>query len=328
MQSITSRRRLLGAGTAVLLATPRIARAQADWPNKPIRFIVPFPPGGSSDVVARLVTPVAGEQLHQSLVVENRGGAGGVIGADAIAKSAPDGYTIGIAGQGGLVVSPRLYAHRPYDPTRDLAPVTQLIESPFVIVVGRKVAARNLRELLDMAKARPGQMSIGHGGNGTLMHLSTELLNQLGGVQIMPVPYRGIAPSGAAAAGGEIEAAAVDVPVALSLIQDGTLRALAVTSRERIAVLPDTPTVAEAGVPGYETVGWFGLVAPAATPAPIITRVNAAFTTALRDPTVRRRLLEIGCEPRPTTPEQFRDIIRDESVKWNEVVEKANIRIE
>ncbi|MFT8246333.1 Bug family tripartite tricarboxylate transporter substrate binding protein [Roseomonas sp. BN140053] len=315
----------MGALTGGLLATPTV-RAQS-WPSKPIRLIVPFPPGGSTDAVGRILAPLVSEQLRQSVVVENRAGAGGMIGADAVAKAPPDGHTIGIASQGGLVVNARLYPNRPYDPTRDLAPITKLIDSPFVVVVNRRVAAHDLREFLALARARPGAMSIGHGGNGTLMHLSAELLNQLGGIQVLPVAYRGTGPAGAAATGGEVEAAVLDVPTALSLLQEGgALRALAVTANERVPLLPDVPTAAEAGVPGYETVGWFGLVAPAATPAPVLDRLNAVFVAALRDPAVRQRLQAIGCEPRPLSAQEFRDSIRAESIKWDEVVERANIR--
>lgn len=324
-----TRRRLLqalvGAGG---LAWAGSAAAQQDYPSRPIRLVVTFPPGGSTDIIARALGPRVEERLHQPLVIDNRPGAGGNIGMDAVAKAAPDGYTLGIGAAGALAVNPSLYPQMPYDPARDLAPVAMVAEIPFVLVATPRLDAPSIGDLVARAKARPGQMSVAHGGNGTAMHLSVALFNQMAGASLTPVPYRGTGPSVTAVVSGQTELAVLDVPSSLAQIQDGRLRALAVTSPRRVAALPDVPTMAEAGVGGYESVGWFGLVAPARIPAPLVLRLNDAFTAALREPGVQERIRSVGAEPRPSTPEAFSDFIRAETAKWAEVVRLSGARLD
>jgi tripartite-type tricarboxylate transporter receptor subunit TctC len=315
----------IGTVPIFLLALALAGAAHAQWPAKPIRFIVSFPPGGSSDLVARAVAAPMSERLGQPVVVENRPGAGGNIGVDAVAKSAPDGYTIGLAATGALTVNPTLYARMPFDPQRDLAPITLLAMIPF-LVVANPAAPPTLAQTLAAAKQQP--LSYGHGGNGSAMHLSGELLKMMSGAELVPIAYKGSGPVSADVLGGQVPLGIVDVPSAIAAIKAGKLRALAVTTDRRLASLPDVPTVAEAGVPGYESIGWFGAVAPAATPSPIIERLHGEMTAALAAPEVRARVIAAGTEPLTTSPAQFAAMIRDETRKWAEVIRRAGVKLE
>lgn len=317
------RRSLLAAAAALPIAAP--ARAQ-EWPNRPIRFIVSFPPGGSADLAARVLAPRVEARLRQPVVVDNRPGAGGNIGVDLVAKAAPDGYTIGLGAAGALAINPTIQPNMPYDVLRDLAPVTLLAGTPFVLLASGAVPG-GITEVLAAARARPDAFSLAHGGNGTAMHLTAELLNLRAGTRIQLVPYRGSGPAAAATATGEVQLSLVDPPSALPLMQDRRVRALAVTSREREPSMPEVPTLAEVGL-AVESLGWFGLIAPARTPAPIVARLNAAFTEALREPEVVERLRSLGTEPRPTTPEAFAAFLRAELAKWAEVARAAGVRAE
>jgi tripartite-type tricarboxylate transporter receptor subunit TctC len=308
----------------LLLALATSAVAQS-WPSKPMRFIVSFPPGGSADLVARSIAPQMAERLGQPVVVENRPGAGGNIGVDAVAKSAPDGHTIGLAAAGALTVNPTLYASMPFDPQRDLAPISMLAMIPF-LVVANPAAPPTLRDVLAAAKKQP--MTYGHGGNGSAMHLSGELLKMMSGTELVPVAYKGSGPVAADVLGGQVPIGIVDVPSAIANVKAGKLRALAVTTARRIDSLPDVPTLAEAGVPGYESIGWFGAVAPAGTPAPIIERLHAEMAAALASPQIRSRVLAAGAEPFTTTPQEFARIIRDETGKWAEVIRRAGVKVQ
>jgi len=307
-----------------LLALAGAVHAQA-WPSKPIRLIVSFPPGGSSDLIARAVAAPISEHLGQPVVVENRPGAGGNIGIDAVAKSAPDGYTIGVAATGALTVNPTLYAKMPFDPQRDLAPITLLAMIPF-LVVANPAAPPTLNEVLAAAKKQP--VSYGHGGNGSAMHLSGELLKMMSGAELVAIAYKGSGPVSADVLGGQVPIGVVDVPSAIAAVKAGKMRALAVTTNRRLASLPDVPTVAEAGVPGYESIGWFGAVAPAGTPAPVIERLNAEIVAALALPDIRSRVIAAGTEPLTTTPAEFAAMIRDETRKWAEVIRRAGVKLE
>ncbi|MDW8398561.1 MAG: tripartite tricarboxylate transporter substrate-binding protein [Acetobacteraceae bacterium] len=315
------RRSLLGGLAATVLAAPALAQ---EWPARPIRFVISFPPGGSADLVARVLAPRVEARLRQPIVVDNRPGAGGNIGVDLVAKAAPDGYMIGLGAAGALAINPNLQQNMPYDVLRDLAPVTMLAGTPFVLLASGAVQG-GVVEVLAAARARPEAFSMAHGGNGTAMHLTAELLNLRAGTRIQLVPYRGSGPAAAATATGEVQLAIVDPPAALPLMQDRRVRALAVTSLEREASMRDVPTLAEAGV-NVESLGWFGLVAPARTPPTIIARLNAAFTEALREPEVVERLRSLGTEPRPTTPEAFAAYLRAELAKWAEVVRVSGAR--
>ena len=271
------------------------------YPSRPVRFVVSFPPGGSSDLIARAIAPHMSSRLGQPVVVENRPGAGGMIGVDAVAKAAPDGYTIGLAAAGALSSNISLYPSMPFHPEKDLTHISPLAMIPFFLIAHPSQPA-TLKEVIAKAKGAPGAMSFGHGGNGSTMHLSGELLNMLAGVKIQSVPYKGSGPVSADVLGGQVPLGVVDVPSAISNVKAGKLRALAVTSKQRISAAPDVPTFEEAGVPGYEAIGWFGVVAPKETPRPIITRLNAEIRAALADPEIRSRALAAGTEPLSRSP--------------------------
>ncbi len=311
---------------AVLFLWAGFAAAQT-YPAKPIRYIVPFPPGGSSDLIARAIAPKMSERLGQPIVVENRPGAGGMLGVDVVAKAEPDGYVIGLAAAGALSSNIHLYPKMPFHPEKDLAPITNLAMIPFFLVA-HPAQASSLKELIAQAKAKPGALSYGHGGQGSTMHLAGELLNMLAKVNVQSVPYKGSAPVSSDVLGGQIPFGVVDVPSAIANVRAGKLRALAVTSRKRIAAAPEVPTFEEAGVPGYEAVGWFGSVAPAGTPREIIQRLNLETRNALALPDVRERVIAAGTEPATTTPEEFAAYIREETKKWGEVVRAGGIKLQ
>ena len=316
--------RILSLFIPFLLSASAFAQA---YPSKPIRYIVPFPPGGSSDLIARAIAPKMSERLGQPIVVENRPGAGGMLGVDVVAKAEPDGYIIGLAAAGALSSNIHLYPKMPFDPVKDLAPITNLAMIPFFLVAHPSQAS-SIKQLIEQAKAKPGALSYGHGGQGSTMHLAGELLNMLAKVNVQSVPYKGSAPVSSDVLGGQIPFGVVDVPSAISNVRAGKLRALAVTSKTRIAAAPDVPTFEEAGVPGYEAVGWFGSVAPAGTPREIIQRLNLETRNALALPDVRERVIAAGTEPATTTPEEFAAYIREETKKWGEVIKAGNIKLQ
>jgi len=310
-------RGLLAACAALWLGAPL---AQPNYPTKPIRFIVTFPPGGSSDLIARALAAVLSDRLRQQVLVENRPGAGGNIGIDAVAKSAPDGYTMGLGAAGALAANVSLYPKMPYDPVKDLAPVSNVAFVPFFLVAKTALPANDLRELVALASAKPGQLMLGYGGNGTAMHLSGELFKLMAKVQLTNVPYKGSGPAAMDAVSGQLDLAVVDVASAINQVKAGRLKAIAVTSAKRVSVAPDVPTLAEAGLAGYEATGWFGVVMPAGTPAEIIGRMNSELVTALKRQDIRERVIAAGAEPSPSTPAEFGALIRDEIAKWAEVV--------
>ena len=300
----------------------------ADYPNKPVRVVVTFPPGGSSDAVVRILMPRLNEKLGQPWVVDNRPGAGGNLGLALVAKAPPDGYTLGVGAAGALAANISLYPQMPFDPVKDFRPITLLASSPFVLVAHPGLSAKTLPELIAQAKAAPGKFSIGHGGNGTAMHLSSQLFAQLAGVQIVEVPYRGSGPATLDALAGQVPLAMVDLVAALPHIKAGKLLALAVTGTQRQPTVPEVPTMAEGGVPGYESTGWFGLVAPAGTPASIITRLNAEIVAALADPEIAKAMRAQGVEPAPTKPEEFERFIKSETQKWAKVIKTSGTKLE
>jgi len=310
-------RGLLAACAALWLGAPL---AQPNYPTKPIRFIVTFPPGGSSDLIARALAAVLSERLRQQVLVENRPGAGGNIGMDAVAKAAPDGYTMGLGAAGALAANVSLYAKMPYDPVKDFAPVSNVAFVPFFLVAKTALPANDLRELVALASAKPGQLMLGHGGNGTAMHLSGELFKLMAKVQLTNVPYKGSGPAAIDAVSGQLDLAVVDVASAINQVKAGRLKAIAVTSAKRVSVAPDVPTLAEAGLTGYEATGWFGVVMPAGTSPEIIGRMNNELVTALKRQDIRERVIAAGAEPSPSTPQEFGALIRDEIAKWAQVV--------
>jgi tripartite-type tricarboxylate transporter receptor subunit TctC len=313
---------------ALLFAALLAASAQAqEFPNKPLRFIVPFPPGGSSDLIARAIAPRMAERMGQPVLVENRPGAGGMIGVEMVAKAPPDGHTIGLAAAGALSSNISLYPSMPYHPERDLAPVSMLAMIPFFLIAHPSQPS-TLKELIGDAKARPGAIAYGYGGNGSTMHLAGELLNMMAGVKLQPVPYKGSGPVSTDVLGGQVPLGVVDVPSAIAHVRAGKVRALAVTSKRRIAAAPEVPTFEEAGVPGYEAVGWFGTVAPANTPADIVNRLNREIAAALSIPEIRDRALAAGAEPFTNTPQEFAAMIREETRKWAQVIRIAEIKLQ
>lgn len=327
MKFATRRAAVLAALWATLLPAGVWAQ-KSDYPNKPVRVVVTFPPGGSSDAMLRLLAPRVGEKLGQQIVVENKPGAGGNIGLTQVAKSAADGYTLGLGAAGALAANASLYPQMPFDVLKDFQPITMVAAIPFVIVGSPNLPAKNLQQVIALAKAKPGQLSMAHGGNGTAMHLSTALFEQMADIKLVQVPYRGTGPATLDVLAGQVPLAMSDLPAALQHIKAGKLVAYGVTTPQRLPMLPDVPTVAEAGLPGYDSTGWFGLVAPAGTPAAIVTRLNAEFGAALRDPTIQTTIRGMGMEPVPGTVESFDAYIRSESRKWAEVIRKANIKLD
>jgi len=317
----------LGSASLLALASPALAQ-DAAWPTKPIRVIVTFPPGGSADAIVRAIAPRVSEKLGQPLVIENRPGAGGNIGLSVVAKAEPDGHTVGLGAAGALSANVSLYPQMPYDPIKDFKPVSMVAVIPFVFVGHPSVGVRTQAELIALAKRDPSKLTLGHGGNGTAMHLTASLFDQMAGTKIVQVAYRGSGPAAVDALAGQIPLAVTDLPAALPHIRAGKLQAFSVTSAQRVPALPDVPTVAEAGLPGYESVGWFGIVAPAATPDAVVTKLNAALVEALKDPSTQTTMRGLGVEPAPTTPKAFSDYIQAETVKWAKVIRTAGIKLE
>ncbi len=316
----------LALGGAALLP----AHAQkTDFPNKPIRVVVTFPPGGSADAVVRMLVPRLNDKLGQQVVVDNRPGAGGNIGLTVVAKAAPgDGYTLGVGAAGALAANSSLYSQMPFDPLKDLKPVSMLAAIPFVIIGNPAVAAKTQKDLIALAKSQPGKLSLAHGGNGTAMHLSAALFAQMADVKLVEIPYKGSGPVALDVLAGQVPLGVVDLPSALQHIKAGKLTAYAVTSPQRLPMLPDVPTVSEAGLAGYDSTGWFGVVAPAGTPDAVVARLNAEITAALNDEAIKSAMRNLGVEPAPGTAQAFDAYIRSETQKWSRVIKAANIKAE
>jgi len=334
-KSALRRQLLLAAAGAALTGGRTFAQTVSsppqpagDFPNRPIRLVVTFPPGGSADAVMRLLVPRLNEKLGQPVVIDNKPGAGGNVGLSLVAKAPADGYTLGLGAAGALTANVSLYAQMPFDPVKDFKPVGMVAATPFVIVGHPSIAARTQRELIALAKASPGTLSIGHGGNGTAMHLSAALFAQMADVKLVEVPYRGSGPAALDAIAGQIPLALVDLPASLQQIRAGKLVAFAVTSAQRVPMLPEVPTVAETGLAGYDSTGWFGVVAPAATPAPVVARLNAEINAALGDEQIKATMRNLGAEPAPTSPESFEAYIHSETKKWAKVIQAARIRLD
>ncbi len=312
---------------SVCSVNPAQAQGQ-DYPSKPIHVVVTFPPGGSSDAMVRLLAPRLNEKLGQQIVVDNRPGAGGNIGLSLVAKAAADGYTLGVGAAGGLTANVSLYPQMPYETLKDFRPITMLAAIPFVIVGSPAMVPKTLPQLITAAKVQPGKISIAHGGNGTAMHLSTALLEQMADIKLLPVPYKGSGPAAQDVLAGQVQLGLVDLPSCLQLIKAGKLIAYAVTSPQRLPMLPDVPTVAESGLTGYDSTGWFGLVAPAGTPASVVSRLNSEFTQALSDEAIKGAMRNLGMEPVPTSVDSFERYIRTEIQKWARVIRDANIKLD
>lgn len=307
---------------ALSIGPPTEARAQT-FPSKPIHFIVPFPAGGATDAAARAMQPHLEKTFGQTVVIENRAGAGAVIGLDAVAKAAPDGYTIGLAPAGAMSVNPAMGVKMPFDVRKDLAAISNLAETFFILAAPSTFKANSLREVIAEAKAKPNSLSIGHGGNGTSMYFAALLFTTMADVQIGLVPYRGTAPVANDLVGGHIGLGIVDPPPSQAAIRDGRIKGLAISSKQRFAFFPDIPTFDEQGLKGYEVSGWFGIVAPAATPPEIVAKLNAAVVAALKDPEVVQRIRTIGMEPAPSTAAAFATLIDREIDKITKVLAKT-----
>lgn len=311
---------LIGAGVVVATAP---ASSQT-YPTRPVRIVVPNAPGSSGDIIARLIAPSFSERLGQPVVVDNRAGAGTMIGAEAVVKSLPDGYTL-LMGFATLAINPATYKKVPYDALHDFAPITQVAALPAVVVVHPSLPAKSVKELIALAKARPGEIAFATTGHGTYSHVSSALLLSMAGIQMLHVPYKGTGPGVIALLSGHVSLMTANVLSTLPHIRSGRLRALGVTSTKRMASAPEIPTVAEAGLPGYESVQWSGLLAPAGTPKDIVGRLHKETAAVLRSPEMKDRFAKDGTEPVASSPEEFAAYIRSETVKWAKVVKAAGI---
>jgi tripartite-type tricarboxylate transporter receptor subunit TctC len=320
-------RHLTSAGIALALALPAAAPAQG-YPAKPIRLVVPFAPGGSTDLIARIIGQELEKSWKQTVIVENRPGASGNIGLEYVAKSAPDGYTLIFGHVGTFGFGPSLFAKLPYDPVRDFAAVNLFAMVPNMLVVHPSLPVRTARDLITLAKSRPGQINYASSGPGSASHLAVENFKLLSGIDIVAVAYRGTGPMMTDLMAGQTSLTITGVPPLLPQVQSGRLRGVGVGSLKRIAVLPDLPTLAESGVPGYESTTWFGPLAPAKTPRDIIVRLNTELNQILQRPEVKKRFAADGIEALGGTPEQFGDYVKAEITRWAKVVRDANVKLE
>jgi tripartite-type tricarboxylate transporter receptor subunit TctC len=303
------------------------ALAQEPYPSKPIRMILPFPPGGGTDLLGRLIADRLAASLGQPVVTENRGGAGGNVGAEAAARSAPDGYTIVLVAP-SLAISPTLYAKLNYDPIKDFAPIALVAQVPNVMITHPSVPATTLAEFIAYARANPGKLNFGSGGLGTSNHLAGELFNLRTGAGLIHVPYKGVNLAMNGVLAGEVHLVFIGVPVPAPHIKAGRLRALAVLARERSPLVPEVPTAAEAGLADFDVTTWYGILAPAGTPRPIIQRLNGELTKMMQAPEIKERLGMMGTDPLTSTPEEFGAYIKQEIAKWGDVIRKAGLHAE
>ena len=323
-------KRMLCTGLALAL-TPLLfmhapVAAQGAYPNKSVKLIVPFPPGGGNDVIGRVIAQKLSDRWGQTVVAENPARANGIVGLQALTQSAPDGYTLAVGAAGPLAVNPSLYARLPYDPTKDFAPITNLVNFPLLLVTHPSVPVKNVRELVALAKAKPDQLSYASPGSGNSGHLAGELFNSMAGVQTVHVPYKGQGPALTDLLSGQVSMLYSSIPSVIQQVKSGQLRALAVGSAKRLPSLPDIPTLAESGVPGYEAYSWVGLVAPAHTPADIVKKIHRDVSDILKDKEVAEKLNQQGALPVGDTPEEFGLYIKSEIAKWGKVVRDANIK--
>ncbi|MGZ8212726.1 MAG: tripartite tricarboxylate transporter substrate binding protein [Burkholderiales bacterium] len=326
-------RLVLGALAAGLLGASSLAYAQGlsagtsqAYPAKPVRLVVPTSPGGGTDFSARAIGPKLAEILGQPVVIENRAGGGTIIGNELVARAAPNGYTL-LMGISSLTTIPYLYAKIPYDVTKDLAPVSQVVTVPHLLVAHPSLPVRSVKELIAFARARPGQLNFGAGSAGSNPHLAMELFNHLNGLKMVHVPFKGQGPAMTDVLGGHTSLMMANLLSALPHAKTGRLRAFGVSSAKRASVAPSIPAIAESGMPGFEVVQWFGVLAPANTPPEIILKVHSAVVRALQDPMVRDRFVHDGAEPIGGTPEEFAAVIRSDLAKWGKVIKEAGIKL-
>ncbi|KAB2892136.1 MAG: tripartite tricarboxylate transporter substrate binding protein [Burkholderiaceae bacterium] len=316
-------------GGALLLACGLGAHAQnGAFPNQPVKWVVPYAPGGTTDVIARNLATRMGQDLGQPVVVDNKPGAASIIGATFIARSQPDGYTVGTADSGTLAFNPAMYASLSYDAGKDFTFIGGLGKMPLVLAVAPSFPAKNVQELLALVKKSPGSISSASSGPGSPLHVALELFKQRTGTDLMHVPYKGSAPALQDLMAGQVQTMFVDLPPSLSMIKGGKIRVLAVATPQRLSILPDVPTMAEAGVPGFEAYAWQGFVGPAKLPDAVVQRLSKDLVAALKHPEMRARLEELGIQPMPMAPAQFTEFVRSEQKLWSGVIKAANIRLD
>lgn len=311
---------LLAAGTGAVLAQP--------YPSKTIRIVVGFVPGGATDTIARVVAQQLGERVGRQVVVENRAGASGTIGAESVAKSPPDGYTLFLATQTTHAVAPYMLAKIPYDPVKDFTPVVQAAQNTLLVVVNPALPVKSVKDLVALAKARPGELNFATGGVGSSPHMSGELFKNMAKVSMTPVFYKGDAAAVVDVIGGQVPVMFLNITGMLPYIKSGRLRGVAVTSAKRSAIIPEYPTVAEAGLPGYEVVTWFGVLGPAALPADIVSRLNREINQSIALPAVKEQMSNLGIEAAGGTPEQFAGLLKEENARWSRMVRDLGLRAE
>jgi tripartite-type tricarboxylate transporter receptor subunit TctC len=318
----------LGGALAIgflLAATPALAQT---WPNRPLRLVVPFPAAGTTDIIAREVAAELAKSLGQQVVVDNRPGAGGNVGSDIVAKAAPDGYTLVMGTVGTHAINSSVYSKMPYDPVKDFAPVTLVAAVPNVLEVNNALPVRSVKDLIAYARANPGKLNFASSGNGTSIHLSGELFKAMAGVDMLHIPYKGSSPAITDLIADQAQLMFDNLPSSIGFIKSGQLRAIAVTTLNRSAALPDIPTINESGVPGFEASSWFGVLAPAGTPKEIVNRLHDDIVKALNTPALKKSMQAQGAEPVGDTPEQFAEHIRTEIAKWAKVVKQSGAHID
>jgi tripartite-type tricarboxylate transporter receptor subunit TctC len=316
---------LLAAAVFGFFSTVALA---GDYPDHTIRIIAPYPPGGTTDLLARAIGQELSQALKQPVVVDNKAGTGGMVGHDYVAKSAPDGYTLVLGNSAMLAVSVSLFPNLPYDPVKDFAPITEAAAGALVLVVRPSLGVKSLQQLIALAKAKPGKLNAGLSAFGSMHHLTTEMVKTKAGVTWTNVPYKGSAPMLLDLLGGQTDFAFDNIPSALPHIQSGKLIAIAITGTNRSDLLPDVPTMAQAGMPGVEALAWHGVLAPAGTPKAIVDRLHDEIVKILKNPDMVARLSSFGLEPVGSTPEEFLQFIRDENVKWAKIAKEANAKLE
>ena len=316
------------AAAAVLLAAGAQPALAQSYPAKPIRWIVPFPPGGGTDITTRTLAHKLSEALGQQMVIDNRPGSGGTIGLALAAKAPADGYHIVTVQLANMGIAPGLYPKLPYDPVKDFAPITRAVSAHLVLVSHPSFPPRTVKDLIALARAKPGSITYGSPGNGTSGHLGMEMIRMAGKLDIVHVPYKGASPALTDLLGGQITVYLSSIPPAVPLIRNGRLKALGVTGAKRNVSLPEVPTIAESGIPGYAVDNWYGVAAPAGTPKDVITRLNAELVKILQMPEIRERYAKEGSETSPTTPEEFGAFVRAEVERWGKVVRDANVKVD
>jgi tripartite-type tricarboxylate transporter receptor subunit TctC len=313
---------------AMVLGVAVSAAAQSVFPSKPVKLIVPFPPGGGNDVIARIIGQKLTERWGQQVVIDNRAGANGIVGLQALMQSPADGYTLAVGAAGPLSVNPSLYNKLPYDPLKDFAAITNLVNFPLLLVTHPSVPAKNTRELIALAKAKPEGLSYASPGNGNSGHLAGELLNSMAGVKVLHVPYKGQGPALTDLLSGQVQMLYSSIPSVINQVKSGQLNAIGVGSAKRLTSLPDVPTLSESGVAGYEAYSWVGLIAPANTPGDIVKKIHRDVSDILKQHDVSDKLNQQGALPVGDTPEEFASYIKAEIAKWGQVVRQANIKLD